>query len=191
VSAMPPPARLSIACVMVAFATTATASAQFGIFKRNKGTTYQAYRDPGGKFVIEYPAKDWKVNPAKGSVVASFSEKDGEAAVVVDYTKLKLALSNEEIDDVVMKLEVDAVKEKDPTARDINANVAKGASGPRIVIRYTRNGAAGREQVEQHTVAAGDDLYRVSCSSLVKEQARYQPILAYIANSFSLLRTTS
>jgi hypothetical protein len=184
-------ARLSIACATLAFTTTASLSAQFGIFKRNKGTTYQAYRDPGSKFVIEYPVKDWKVNPAKGSNVVSFTQKDNEAAVVVDHTKLKLALAKEEIDDVVMKLEVDALKEKDPTARDVNASVAKGPAGPRIVIRYTRNGIAGREQVEQQSIAAGDDLYRVSCSSLVKEQERYQPILSYIASSFSLLRTQS
>jgi hypothetical protein len=191
VSAMRRIARLSIACVTIACASAASASAQFGIFKRNKDVTYQAYRDPGGRFVIEYPAKDWKVNPAKGSTVASLAQKNGEAAVVVDHTKLKLALSKDEIDDVVMKLEVDALKEKDSTVKDVNANIAKGPSGPRIVIRYTRNGAAGREQVEQHTIADGDDLYRVSCSSLVKEEARYQPILAYIAGSFSLLRKPS
>jgi hypothetical protein len=191
VSGIPRYARLSIACATLAFATAASVSAQFGIFKRNKGTTYQAYRDPGGKFVIEYPVKDWKVNPAKGSIAVSFTEKDNEAAVVVDHTKLKLALAKEEIDDVVMKLEVDALKEKDPTVRDINASVAKGPAGPRILIRYTRNGNAGREQVEQQSIATGDDLYRVSCSSLVKDQARYQPILTYIASSFSLLRSQS
>src|SRR5262249_61187611 len=107
------------------------------------------------------------------------SQKDGEAAAVVDYTKLKLALSKDEIDDIVMKLEVDALKEKDPTVRDVNASIAKGPGGPRIVIRYTRNGNAGRERGEQQSTPAGDDLYRVSCSSLVKEQARYQPILTY------------
>jgi hypothetical protein len=169
----------------------ATASAQLGIFKRNKGTTYQAFRDPGGRFVIEYPTKNWRINPAKGAIVASFSQKNGEAAVVVDYTRLKLALGKDEIDDMVLKLEVDALKERDPSVRDVNANVGQGPSGPRMVIRYTRNGTGGREHVEQYSVPVGDELYRVSCSTRISEQARYQPILTYIAGSFSLLRTQS
>ena len=181
-----------VGCFTVAtLVAEATASAQLGIFKRNKGTTYQTFRDPAGRFVIEYPTKDWRVNQAKGSIVASFTQKNGEAAVAVEYSKLKLALTRDEIDDVVLKLEVDALKEKDPSVRDVNANIGQGPSGPRIVIRYTRNGTGGREHVEQYSVPVGDELYRVSCSARITAQARYQPILTYIAGSFSLLRTQS
>jgi hypothetical protein len=40
-------------------------------------------------------------------------------------------------------------------------------------------------------VPVGDELYRVSCSARMTVQARYQPILTYIAGSFSLLRIQS
>jgi len=173
-------------------AAEAAAAAQLGIFKRNKGTTYQAFRDPGGRFVIEYPVKDWRVNPAKEPIVASFAHKSGDASVVVDHSKLKLALTNDEIDDVVIKLEVDALKEREPSARDINASLTRPPAGPRIVIRYTREPAKGaREQVEQYSIASGDDLYHVVCAVKQSEQTRLQPILSYIAGSFSLLRTQS
>lgn len=178
-----------IGCVaMTIAAIDSPVSAQFGLFKRGKSPNYQIFRDPAGRFLIEYPAKDWRVIPVGGSVVASVAQKDGEAAVLVDYTKLKLALAPEEIDEGFANLELSALKEKEPTAKDVKATVVTAPSGPRVVIDYVRTGASGPERVTQYSIPAGADLYRVICTVRAALHEKYQPTMTYVVDSFSLLR---
>ena len=178
-----------IACVLAAWASAgAPASAQFGVFRRGKSPNYQAFRDPGGRFVIEYPVKDWRVVPSGGSVLASFGQKNADAAVIIDYTKLKIALTAQEIDEVVVRLEVAVVKERNPAVTDVKSTIVATPAGPRIVLEYVRTGAGGAENVVQYSIPAGDDLYRVICTARAAQRQKYQATLSYIAESFSVLR---
>ena len=81
--------------------------AQRGIFKHaEKVTIYHKFKDGAGRFTLEYPATNWRIIPGSGSVLVGFTQQDGEASVLVDYTKLRLVLAPSEIDNTFAELEV-------------------------------------------------------------------------------------
>ena len=41
----------------------------------DKNVKYETFKDPAGRFEIEYPAKDWKRLPSGGSSLAVFADR--------------------------------------------------------------------------------------------------------------------
>ena len=165
-----------------------SAGAQFGMFKRDKTTKYQVFKDAAGRFTLEYPANDWRVIPGGGSVLIGFTQKDGEVSVLVDYTKLKLTLAPSEIDSSFAELEVQTLKERQPNAKDIKSNLVAGPRGPRVVIQFSRSGEKGAEQVFQYSIPNGDDLFRLVCTVRSDRTEKNQPILSHMVESFATSR---
>ena len=43
----------------------------------DRSPTYKTFRDPAGRFELEYPNKDWRLLPRGGSSLATFISNDG------------------------------------------------------------------------------------------------------------------
>jgi len=67
----------------------------FKWFGGDKDVKYQTYKDPGGRFEMEYPTKDWRILTSPGSTLAVFSHKDGPS-LFVDRTQLTASLTPDE-----------------------------------------------------------------------------------------------
>ena len=52
---------------------------------RDKKVTYREFRV--ADVTVQYPEKDWNQLPGAGTVLVTFAQKNGEAAVVIDRTK--------------------------------------------------------------------------------------------------------
>lgn len=154
----------------------------------DKSIAYQSFKDPAGRFTIDYPAKDWLVVPSAGSVLAGFSHRNGSASLSVDYTKLQLALAADEIDTLFVDLEIGTLKERQPKLEDVSGRLETRPSGPMIFIEFKKPGARGVERVTQFSYPRGSDLYRVVCTLARSDlAATFDPILAHMAESFTLL----
>src|SRR5215216_6206026 len=74
--------------ILLALSTGLTA--EQNVFKRMVGADanvkYQTFKDPAGRFEIEYPAKDWKRLPSGGSSLAVFARNDGPTLFVDHIT---------------------------------------------------------------------------------------------------------
>jgi hypothetical protein len=163
------------------------ARGQFGIFRRgDKAVAYQTYKDPSGRFTIEYPAKDWKIVPASGSALALFTQKDGDASVLIDYTRLPVALEPAEIGELFKDLEVQFLRERQPDAKDVNAVLDNANGGARVVLKFSRTGVHGVEEVLQYSIPRGSDLYRVVGTTRADRAEKNREILFYVANSFAV-----
>jgi len=160
------------------------ARAQLGLFKRGS-TSYQPFKDPAGRFTLEYP-KDWRVLPGGGSVLVGFTHKDGEASILVDYMKMRLALAPNEIGETFAELELQTLRERQPTIKDARANVVAAASGPRIVIQFSKAGPTGTEQVTQYSIPRGEDLYRLVCTVRSDKVEKNGTILTHMVESFAV-----
>jgi hypothetical protein len=176
---------------MVAFAVACSllaseyhAAAQFlGIFG-DKNVKYKAYRDPGGRFELEYPAKDWKVLPAGGSAVAILSRNDTAATVVIDLSRLTEPLAPAEVA-TNAQIELEGLKEQQPNAKNFTSEMVDSKAGRASVIRYSRVGSNGPERVMRFSVGVGLDLYRLD--AVVQEAAanKYEAILVHMLMSFT------
>ena len=61
------------------------------------------------------------------------------------------------------------------------------AGGRRFVIlSYTRQGVAGTERIRQYSMPSGTDLYRLTCVASASQFARYEPVFAHVAASFTV-----
>jgi hypothetical protein len=162
------------------------AEAQLGLFNRSKNPAYRSYADPSGRFSIDYPASDWRIVSGGGSVLIGFNEKNGDASLVVDYTKLQLALEASEIDRMFADLEVQVLKERNPTVKDPKAIVQTVAGAPRVMITFTKQGVHGLEQVTQYSIPRGADMYRVVCTTRTDRAEKNAPLLDHMAESFAV-----
>jgi hypothetical protein len=156
---------------------------QFGLFKGGKGD-FQTFQDPGGGFQLEYP-KDWRVTAGIGDVIATFAQKNGEAAVVVERFRMTQPLKA--VTDQFGQIEVDILKERQPRATSDSFKLVTANGRPVVVIDYSRAGLAGQEQVRQYSMPIAQDLYRLTCSAVMAQFTKYDPIFVRIAGSFAPL----
>jgi TonB family protein len=168
--------------VGVALPVVAAASGQFGFLRKGK-VDYQAFKDPGGRFSLEYP-RDWQAIAGAGDVIASFSERKGEAALVIERFHLNQALASEEVSDLLAQLEADVLKEHQPKATDVKSQVVEAGGRRFIVIEYARPGLNGPERARQYSFPVQDEMFRLTCSAAVAQFTKYDPVFAHIADSF-------
>jgi hypothetical protein len=55
----------------------------------------QWFQGPNNRIRFEYPKKDWQVVPGGSSVIVTLAQKKGEAAVVVEQSRMNQALAPE------------------------------------------------------------------------------------------------
>lgn len=145
----------------------------------------QAFDGPDKRIHLEYPKKDWELVPGGIATIASLVQKKGEAAVVIEASRLNQPLSPDDITDLFGQLEGETVRDRQPSAVNIQPRVY-GAGGRRFVLlTYERNGVAGPERVRQYSIPVGSELYRLICSAAPPQFARYETVFAHIAASFT------
>lgn len=147
----------------------------------DKNVKYKAFKDPGGRFELEYPAKDWKLLPSGGSSLAVFARNDGPT-LFIDYTKMVDKLSPGEID-AMPDVEVGRLKEQQPTAKAFKSDMLDSKSGRGVLIRYSRQGTEP-ETVVQYSIPVGQDLYRLNGVIPDKQLSKYEPIIMHMIQSF-------
>jgi hypothetical protein len=146
---------------------------------------FQLFRDPAGRFSLEFP-KDWQVNAGVGDVLVTFAQKKNEAALVVERFHLNLAPTPDKIDELFAQIEEDTVKERQPQAIAVSHRLADGNGRRFIVIDYTRPGLTRPlERARQYSVPIGQDLFRLICSAVPAQFAKYDPLFAHINDSFA------
>jgi hypothetical protein len=158
----------------------------FGKMLGKKGdVTYRVYRDPNGRFSIEYPNKDWRIVPSGQSALVILAREDGEATLVVDATTLVEALSPAEIAAMV-DVEVTSLKDRLPNATEIKAEVVEIKSGRAALIHYASAGARGPEKSTQYSIPVDKQLFRLIGVTPATAAAKYDAILAHMVESFKV-----
>jgi hypothetical protein len=170
------------AAVLLCVLSTGVTAAQFKwMVGGDKNTKYQPFKDPGGRFEIEYPAKDWKRLPVGGSSLAVFARNDGPT-LFVDHVRLVDALTPAEIAGMPT-VELSSLKDQQPKAKDFKSDMLDSRAGRGVLIRYSREGTVP-ETVVQYSIAVGQELFRLNGVIPDKELTKYEPIIMYMIQSF-------
>jgi hypothetical protein len=177
-----PGRRLFAACVLtILWALSAGQPVTAGQNPFRRETRYQTYKDPAGRFELEYPSKDWHLLPGAESL-AVFAHNDGPT-LFVDHVKLVDRLTPAEIA-ALQDIEVDRLKQRQPQAK-LTAVMLDGKTGSGVLITYSRVGR-GPESVAQYSIAVGQDLYRLIGIVPEKLLSKYEPIIRYMIQSFKV-----
>src|SRR5262249_13771628 len=136
----------------------------------DKDTSYQTFKDPSGRFQLEYPKKDWRLLPSGGSSLAVFAHKDGPT-LFIDHTKLSDALPPGEFEALPAQ-QITRIQEEQPTAKDFKSDALETKAGRGVVTRYSRV-ASGPESVVRCSIPVGRDLYILSGVVPVKLSSKY------------------
>lgn len=147
----------------------------------DRGTKYEIYKDPDGRFEMEYP-KDWRVLPSNtSSTLVGFSRSDGPT-FFVDYVPLRDKLTKSELD-AMADTEVLRLKGLQPKATGFKPEMLESKAGSGVLIRYSRPGT-GPESVIQYSFAANADLYRLNGVVAEKQLQKYEPMIMHMIQSF-------
>jgi hypothetical protein len=173
------------ACILCVVVSGSAAAGQ-NPFRRAPKAEYLAFKDPAGQFSLEYP-KDWQVLPGAGDVIATFAQKNGEAALVIERSRLSVALKNpEEVTDLFIQIETDALKERQPKATDVTGKLVLQGGRRLIVVDYSRPGLVKPERVRQYSMPQGPVLFRLTCSTATALFTKYDPMFVHVAESLNV-----
>ena len=140
---------------------------------------------PGNRIRFEFPKKDWQLVAGGTVSIVSVTQKSGQAAVVVEHTKLNAALAPDDITDLFAQLEADQIKQQQPDASDVQSKLVSVDNRRFVIVGYTRRGVTGTERVRVYSVPVGSDLYRLTCSAAAPQFARYEQVFAHVAATFA------
>src|SRR5436190_18212734 len=101
-----------------------------GLFGRGK-PKFKQYKLTTAPYQVEYP-DNWQVKPAADGQV-TFSEKKGEASVVVDRQVLNGVLTEEEVRNRLTKSETARLRETQPESTGVQSRVEQ-LNGRLVVI---------------------------------------------------------
>lgn len=163
-------------------AKPAAADAWYG---RTKGS-FQVVRAPDQRFQFECPTKDWTIVGGAGPVPVLAVGKRGEV-FAVERALLNRALDQADIGDLFVQLEAETIKERLPLAADFQPRIIEAPDRRVVAIEFTRPAANGtRERARQYSIAAGTQLYRLTCASPGAAFSAYGPTCAHIVASFTI-----
>jgi hypothetical protein len=145
----------------------------------------QKFVGPGNRIRFEFPKKDWQLVAGGTVSIVSVTQKSGQAAVVVEHTKLNTALAPDDITDLFAQLEAEQIKQQQPDASDVQSKLVSVDNRRFVIVGYTRRGVTGAERVRVYSVPVGSDLYRLTCSAAAPQFARYEQVFAHVAATFA------
>jgi hypothetical protein len=149
-----------------------------------QGTPKMKKYAPGGMNVsLDLPEKDWNVVSGGLESLLIVVQKRFEAAVVVERATLQVELAPESITEVFLVSETEHLREMDPSAADIKADLQELGPHRVAAFLFVRNGALGRERVLQYSMPAGKHLYRIVAVARADVFDRHLPVLQAIAAS--------
>jgi len=176
------PVLLVVAALLVAPALagrTAVVSAQFN---------FDTFKDPANRFTFEYPREwFWQLIPGVGDVLAAFSEKRGEAALIIERFQLQQRITPGDMTDLFAQLELDALKQKQPKASNFVSRLMDMPGRKIVVIDYARPGLLGPELARQYSYPIELSLYRLTCSAPQSYFSKYEAAFSRIAQTFRTL----
>jgi len=167
--------------VLLAVAGLSTARPAFAQFPFFGGKDFKQFADRAGRFQLEYP-KDWQATIGVGDVIVTFTQKKGEAALVIQ--RFQLLDDPGQITDTFGQVEMDSFKMQQPQATDVSFKIAVANGRPVIVIDYSRQGLAGQEKGRQYSFPVGSQIFRLNCTAMMSLFAKYEPQFLHIAQSF-------
>jgi len=145
---------------------------------------WQPYQDPYGRFALRHP-NNWRGLFGVGPTLAVIVEKDGKAAVFVEYLRLQQPLDSTRDYDLIVQIERELITERVPKADQV-APVAPRPELPGVVtLEFTRPGPKGADRIRQFSVVNGADLFRILCVAPAPEFARFAPIFEQLVRSFT------
>lgn len=171
---------LALACGVLSAETLAIAQGFLGF---GGGVNYRPFKDPAGRFQLEYPTKDWSEFPHGGSTLAILARNDRTATVVIDLTRLTEPLGPSEVA-TNAQIELEELKEQQPLAKDFTSELLETKAGRGSLIRYARAGTSGTERVMRFTVGIGRDLFRLDAIVPEASMEKHQPIIMRMIQSF-------
>jgi hypothetical protein len=174
---------VSAAAALAAQGLPAPAANEYG---RVAKLEVQPFEAPGKQVRLEYPKKDWQVVPGGSSAIASLLQRRGEAAVVIEQSRLNQALAQDDITDLFGQIESDTIRDRQPSPSDIQSKVYEAGGRRFVIVDYARQGVAGPERVRQYSIPMGSDLYRLTCSAPASSFTRYETVFAHIAATFAV-----
>jgi len=141
------------------------------------------YTDPHGRFAIQFP-KDWAWTPVSpsGEPLVVFVHPKKEAAVIVERFQMKQTIT---ADNDFAEVESQILKENQPTIIDVAPQAVDQGGRRFVVVDYTRPGPRDRERVRHYAFPVGQNLYRLTCSTLFDRFARYESIFLTVFNSLT------
>jgi hypothetical protein len=142
---------------------------------------YQIFRDPAGRFELEYPTKDWRLLPSGGSSLAVFARNDGPA-LFIDHVRLVERLTPAEVE-ALPEGELDRLKDRQPNGKDFKQEAFASQAGRGVLIRYSRPGTQA-ESVVQYSIPVGQDLFRLNAVVPERLFAKYEPVVMHMIESF-------
>ena len=172
----------AVVCCVLSNEYLVFAQKKFLIFG-DKNVKYKAFKDPSGRFELEYPTKDWSPLPTGGSAVAILARNDRTATVVIDLARLTEPLAPSEIA-TNAQIEVETLREQQPRAKDFTSEILEAKAGRASLIRYARVGANGPERIMHYSVGVGHDLYRLDAVVQETSLAKHEPIILHMIMSF-------
>ena len=175
---------VALAAVCLAAAVSAGAQSDATPFGKVPKARVRTFISPVANIKVEYPATgDWTLLPGPTGMVLSLAEfKKGEAFVVIERVALTEPLAADELASVADR-EARLVKEREAGATGFSQQVIDADKRKVIVVRYTRGGNLGPEQVVLYAVPQGTSLYRVTCMVTAGQVAKYLPLFGHIAAS--------
>ena len=145
----------------------------------------QPFVGPGNRIQFEFPKKDWQLVAGGTVSIVSVTQKSGQAAIVVEHSKLNTALAPDDITDLFAQLEAEQIKQQQPDAADLQSKLVAVGNRRLVIVGYTRRGVTGAERVRVYSVPVGSDLYRLTCSAAPQQFARYEQVFAHVAATFA------
>ncbi|MFN8060505.1 MAG: hypothetical protein U0Q12_15225 [Vicinamibacterales bacterium] len=143
------------------------------------------FKDPNGRFSVDYPAKSWIRLPGAGSTLLTLSEEDVEATIVVEVVPMDVPLAPDEVTTLFAELEAVGVRKREKNADEFVQRVITAGARRVAVVEYTRRGTKGIERVRQYSFPVGANLYRMACSTGVQRLKKYAPVFSHVAASFA------
>jgi hypothetical protein len=174
----------ALVCCVISSQTLALAQKRF-IILGDKNVTYQTFKDSGGRFELDYPAKDWSELEVGGCTFVILSRNDRTATFVVEMDRLVEPLAPSEIA-TNAQIDIDSLKEQQPNARDFQTEIIDTNAGRGSVIRYAKPGKKGSERVLRFSLAIGRDLYRLAAIVPEGSLARHEPVILHMMDSFRI-----
>jgi hypothetical protein len=168
---------LSILCLLPAGVTAG--QNPFKWMLGSDKTNYQTFKDPAGRFELEYPTKDWRVLPASGgSTLAVFTRNDGPA-LFVDDVRLTDRLTQGELE-AMPESELERLKQLEPKSSDFHSEMLDTKAGRGVLIKFSRAG----ESVMQCAISVGQELYRLNAVVPQRLFSKYQQTMVHMLQSF-------
>ena len=174
----------ALVCCVISAQTLALAQKRF-IISGDKNVTYQTFKDSGGRFELDYPAKDWSELEVGGCTLVILARNDRTATVVVDMDRLVEPLGPSEIA-TNAQIEIEGLMEQQPKARDFQTEIIDTNAGRGAVIRYAKPGKKGSERVIRFSLAVGRDLYRLAAIVPEGSLAKHEPVILHMMDSFKI-----